>query len=40
MDEITGWIFMDNDQKVKTLQLSEQRKNTPRPGKNDYDYYV
>ena len=40
MDEITGWIFMDRGAKLKVLENAQQRKQTPKPGKNDYDYYV
>ena len=40
MDEITGWLFMNNDSKRESLKAAAERKTTPKPGKNDYDYYV
>jgi len=40
MDEITGWLLMNDDQKLRSLKEAETRKRTPKPGKNDYDYYV
>lgn len=40
MEEITGWLFMDNDRKMKILEKAEERRRTPKSGKNDYDYYV
>jgi len=40
MNEITGWLFMDNRQKMKSLENAEERRKTPKPGKNDYEYYV
>lgn len=40
MDEITGWLFMSEEQKIKSLSEAKERKSTPKPGKNDYDYYV
>ena len=40
MEEITGWLFLNNDQKLKAIEDAKQRKATPKPGKNNYDHYV
>jgi hypothetical protein len=40
MDEITNWIFYNDDEKRQVLKNTEERKKTPVRGKNDYDYYV
>ena len=40
MDEITNWIFYNDEQKKQVLINAKERRNTPIPGKNDYDYYV
>ncbi len=40
MEEITGWLFYNDEQKLNSLKDAEVRKNTPRSEKNDYDYYV
>lgn len=40
MDEITNWIFYNDDEKLQVLKNTVERKKTPVRGKNDYDYYV
>jgi len=40
MNEITGWLFMNNEQKIKSLEEAEIRRKTPKPGINNYDHYV
>ena len=40
MDEISGWIFMSRERKLKCLQDAGERSRTPKKGTNDYDYYV
>lgn len=40
MDEITGWIFMSEARKKQALEEASQRKQTPKPGKYDYEHYV
>lgn len=40
MDDITGWLFMTDDQKKKSLEAAAVRRKTPRPGKSNYDHYV
>jgi predicted Fe-S protein YdhL (DUF1289 family) len=40
MKEITGWIFMSIEEKEAVLKNAQIRKQTPRPGRNDYEYYV
>lgn len=40
MEEISKWIFMNDAEKLEVLEKAKIRKATPRPGKNDYDYYV
>ncbi|MCF8405565.1 MAG: DUF1289 domain-containing protein [Bacteroidales bacterium] len=40
MTEITQWLFMNDEQKEQSIKDAKIRKNTPRKGENDYDYYV
>ena len=40
MEEITGWVLYNEDQKRQVLKNANERRKTPIPGKNDYDYYV
>jgi len=40
MGEITRWLFMSEADKLEILKNVEIRKKTPKPGKNDYDYFV
>lgn len=40
MDDITGWLFLSEEQKVKALKEAEVRKKTPKPGIQNYDHYV
>ena len=40
MEEITGWLFMADEEKAKVLKDAEVRRLTPKSEKNDYDYYV
>ena len=40
MDEITGWLFMDNRRKLQVLHDAHVRKSTPKKGKADYDRYA
>jgi len=40
MDEITGWLFMSEDRKRKSLEDARKRRESPKPGKFDYDHYV
>jgi hypothetical protein len=40
MDDITGWLFMSNEQKAQSMREADDRRKSPKPGRNDYDYYV
>ncbi|MEZ5083210.1 MAG: DUF1289 domain-containing protein [Bacteroidales bacterium] len=40
MNEITSWLFMNDEQKMQSLKEAKIRKSTPKKGINDYDYYV
>jgi len=40
MKEITGWLFMTNEQKEESLKNAAVRKATPHTEQNDYDHYV
>lgn len=40
MEEITGWIFMDREQKRIVLENARTRKGKIKTEKNDFDYYV
>jgi predicted Fe-S protein YdhL (DUF1289 family) len=40
MDEITQWLFMDDDEKKQCLLNASNRKQAPKTGKNDYEHYV
>lgn len=40
MEEITGWLFMNNEQKEQSLKDAEIRRKTPKPGIQNYDHYV
>lgn len=40
MEEITGWLFMNDRQKLESLKKAEERKKRVRREENDYDYYV
>lgn len=40
MSEIGRWLFMNDEQKLQSLKDAKERKNTPKKGTNDYDYYV
>lgn len=40
MNEITGWLFMTDEQKTKSLEEAEIRRKTPKTGEANYDHYV
>jgi predicted Fe-S protein YdhL (DUF1289 family) len=40
MEEITNWIFCNEEEKRQILKNAEERRRTPVQGLNDYDYYV
>ena len=40
MNEITGWLFMNDKQKAQSLLDAEIRRKTPKIGKNNYEHYV
>lgn len=40
MKEITGWLFMNDAQKLQSLKDAKIRKETPQKGQNNYEYYV
>ncbi|MBN2172724.1 MAG: DUF1289 domain-containing protein [Bacteroidales bacterium] len=40
MKEITGWLFLNSEDKLKVLENAEKRKKEPRQGINNYEYYI
>lgn len=40
MNEITGWLFMNDQQKAQSLMDAEVRKKTPKTSQNNYEHYV
>jgi predicted Fe-S protein YdhL (DUF1289 family) len=40
MNEITGWLFMDDKRKLEILENIKIRRAAPETEINDYDYYV
>jgi predicted Fe-S protein YdhL (DUF1289 family) len=40
MEEITGWLFMSDEQKLKILENVAKRKAHIHTEQNNYDHYV
>ena len=40
MDEISNWIFYNDDEKKQVLKNAEVTEENTDRGKNEYDYYV